>query len=108
MENTLNSKIHEKINGWMTKLDHYHLQLSLGKMEAKEEYAKQKKELHNYLHEYIQTAENFKNVTKEKADILRKSLSELKREFQKNIGATEKAIKEHQVSVSKLMQKIAP
>lgn len=107
MENKLNSKIHEKINGWLNKLDHFHLQVSLGKMEAKDEYQKQRKELQNYLHEYIQSADQFKNVAKEKAEVLKKSLNELKEEFQKDEETTEKTIKNHKVAVSKLVAKIS-
>ena len=106
MENSLNNKIHEKINGWLNKLDHFHLQVSLGKMEAKDEYNKQKKELQNYLHEYIQTADQLKNVAKEKAEVIKKSLNELKDEFQKDEETTEKTIKNHQIVVSKLVTKM--
>lgn len=108
MENNLNSKIHEKINSWMNQLDHFQLQLSLGKMEAKDEYQKQKKMLHDYLHKYIQTAEHFEHVAEEKMEAVKKSLTELKNEFQKDEEATEKTIKAHKDSVVKLIEKVAP
>ncbi|CAN5484821.1 hypothetical protein BH10BAC1_BH10BAC1_14910 [soil metagenome] len=107
MENSLNSKIHTRINDWMTKLDHYPLQLSLGKMEVKDEYVKQKKELHDYLHEYIQSAEHFKNVAEEKASVIKKSLGELKTAFEKEEEATEKTIQEHKNSIRTLLNKSA-
>ena len=106
MENSLNSKVHKKINGWLNKLDHFELQVSLGKMEAKDEYQKQKKELHNYLHEYIQSGEQFMNVAKEKVEVIKKSLTELKNEFEKDEEATEKTISEHKILVVKLVEKI--
>lgn len=108
METTLNDKIHEKINGWLNKLDHFQLQLSLGKMEAKDEYAKQKKLLHDSLHQYIQTAEHFENVAEEKVAVIKKSLNDLKNEFQKDEEATEKSIVEHKNSVVKLIEKAFP
>ena len=106
MEKNLNDKIHEKINSWMNQLDHFQLQLSLGKMEAKDEYAKQKKQLHDYLHKYIQSAEHFEHVAEEKMDVIKKSLTELKDEFQKDEEATEKTIKAHKDSIVKLIEKV--
>ncbi len=108
METSINDKIHEKINGWLNKLDHFQLQLSLGKMEAKDEYAKQKKMLHDSLHQYIQTAEHFEHVAESKVAAIKQSLNDLKNEFQKDEEATEKTIKEHKDSVVKLIEKVAP
>ena len=108
METSISDKIHEKINGWLNKLDHFQLQLSLGKMEAKDEYTNQKKQLHDYLHQYIQTAENFAHVADDKVESIVRSLTELKNEFQKDEEATEKTIGEHKNSIIKLIEKVAP
>lgn len=108
METSTIDKIHEKINDWLNKLDHFQLQLSLGKMEAKDEYAKQKKLLHDSLHQYIQTAEHFANETDHKVETIVNSLKELKTEFQKDEEATEKSIVEHKNSVVKLIEKAFP
>jgi hypothetical protein len=105
MENTLNAKIHSKINDWLSRLDHYHLQVSLGKMEAKDEYEKQKKEFHDYFQQYIQSAESFKNVASEKVESVKKSLNELANEFTKEEEATEQTIKKHKESLGKLINK---
>lgn len=108
METTITDKIHEKINDWLSKLDHFQLQLSLGKMEAKDEYAKQKKDLHDHLHQYVQTVEHFEDIAKEKVGAIKKSLNDLKNEFQKEEEATEKSIIEHKKSVVKLIEKAFP
>ena len=108
MEATLNYNIHEKLNGWLNKLDHFQLQFSLGKMETKDEYAKQKNLLHYSLHRYIQTAENFENVAEEKVTTIKKSLIDFKNEFHKDEEATEKSIIEHKNSVVKLIEKVFP
>lgn len=105
MENTLNSKVHEKISDWTAKLDNYLLQFSLGKMEAKDEYVKQKKELHDYLQKYIQSGEHFKNVAEQKVDSIIHTFDELKKEFQKEEEATEKTISEHKKAIENLLDK---
>lgn len=105
-KSTVNSKIHEKLNDWMTKLDHFQLQLSLGKMEAADEYEKQKKNLHDYLHEYVQSVEAIKNVTKEKAEEMKKVLGEYKSKLLNEENVTEKVIEKQKNSVEKIMDKI--
>jgi len=109
METTtnLNSKVHEKLNDWMSKLDQFQLQLSLGKMEAVEEYEKQKKTLHNYLHEYIQSAKTIADTTKEKAAEIKNVLAEYKSKLIKEEKVTEKVIANQKDSVGKLIKKIS-
>ncbi|OFY85537.1 MAG: hypothetical protein A3F72_10215 [Bacteroidetes bacterium RIFCSPLOWO2_12_FULL_35_15] len=103
---TVNSKIHEKLNDWMTKLDHFQVQLSLGKMEAADEYEKQKKNLQEYLHEYVQSATNIKNITKEKAEDMKKVLDDYKSKLLKEEKVTEKVIEKQKNSVEKIIDKI--
>lgn len=103
---TVNSKIHEKLNDWMTKLDHFQVQLSLGKMEAADEYEKQKKNLHEYLHEYVQSATNIKNITKEKTEDMKKVLEDYKSKLLKEEKVTEKVIEKQKNSVEKIIDKI--
>ncbi|MCX6295646.1 MAG: hypothetical protein NTX97_06195 [Bacteroidetes bacterium] len=106
MENKVNNRIHEIVDNWMQKLDHFQLELSLGKMEVKDEYAEQKKILHDYLHKYIQSADHFKDYSKEKARSIKNSLNELKKEFLKEEETTELTIKEHKKSVGIALKKI--
>lgn len=103
---TVTSKIHEKLNDWMSKLDHFQVQLSLGKMEALDEYEKQKKSLHDYLHEYVQSAKTIKNITKEKAEDMKKVLGDYKSKLQKEEKVTEKVIEKQKDSVGKVLDKI--
>lgn len=102
----LNTKIHEKLSDWMSKLDQFQLQLSLGKMEAIDEYEKQKKNLHNFLHEYGQTAKVIKNITIEKSEELKKVLDDYKTKLTQEEKVTEKVIKNQKQTVGKLIDKI--
>ncbi len=102
----LNSKIHEKLNEWVGKLDHFQLQLSLGKMEAIEEYEKQKKSLHDYLHEYVQSANKIKNITKEKVAEVTKVLDDYKSKLLTEEKVTEKVIEKQKHSAGKIIDKI--
>ncbi len=108
MENKVNSRIHEIVDNWMQKLDHFQLELSLGKMEVKDEYAEQKKLFLDNLHKYAQTAEHFKDYTKEKAVSIKNSLIELKNELLKEEETTEQTIKEHKKSVGSALKKMKP
>ena len=103
---TLNSQIHEKLNDWMTKLDHFQVQLSLGKMEALDEYEKQKKNLHEYLHEFAQSGRTIKNITKEKTEDVKKVLDDYKNKLLKEEKVTEKVLEKQKSSVEKILDKI--
>lgn len=102
----LNSRIHEKLNDWMAKLDHFQLQLSLGKKEAIDEYQEQKKTLNHYLHEAIQTAHHAKEVTAEKVESIKQILGEYTNELKKEEEASEKIIASQKAAVSGVIDKL--
>ena len=113
MEKTINSKdetfsdkVHDKVNKWMEKLDDYQVQLSLGKMEAKDEFEKGKKELREYFQKYAQTAKRFEHVAEEELEKINGSISRIVKEFQKDEETTEKTIAEHKNAISKLANEI--
>jgi dTDP-4-amino-4,6-dideoxygalactose transaminase len=102
----LNVKIHDKLDEWMSKLDHFQLQLSLGKMEAVDEYEKQRKNFHEYLHEFTQTVNTIQNITEEKAEEVKKVLNDYKSKVLKEEAVTEKVIEKEKKSVEHLLDKI--
>lgn len=108
MENSqhLNEKIHEKLSNWQSKLDYIQLQLSLGTKEVGEEFQKQKKLMHDYLHNYIQIGAQIKETSKEKVDEVKKIISEYKEKLMAEEKATESVISKHKNSIKELAGKL--
>lgn len=102
----LNQKIHEKLNDWMSKLDQMQVQLSLGKMEAADEYQTQKKNLNNYLHEFIQNAHHAKDVAADKANAIKSILGDYKEELKKEEAATEQILEAQKKAAANVISKI--
>ncbi len=104
MEKNLNEKINDKLDDWMSKLNHFQMQFSLGKMEAKEEFEKQKKNIHNHLNELEETVDKLKTTAKEKAEKIKDAVGNYKNELKKTEAANEEVINKHKDAVSKLIQ----
>lgn len=105
-DETFNEKIHEKVNKWVEKLDDLQLQISLGKMEAKDEFEKGKKQLHNLIQDYTQSFNHFKKVASEKAGTVEHAFNELKKEFKKDEEITEKSIKKHKDAIVDIIKEV--
>ena len=104
METLEKTSLTEKIINGLRKaaeeLEHFQLQFALGKAQAKDAYEETKKNFYRYIHEAKILLENAKEITKEKATILKTILEELQVQLALGKAETKEAFEEQRKKIT--------
>lgn len=104
MTNSFTNKFDDLLKHWRDKLEEFRLQMTLGSMDAADEFEALKKRYRKYFHSFRQKLENDPTVSKLR-DELKATLEELEVQLALGKAETKEAFEEQKEKLRKLMDK---